>query len=140
MSFGDGGQDYGGGFDPGGQQDYGASPWANPYAAGTLDGFHQGAQINDLVAQQIAPIHAVVQDLRADADAATLIDQYPQLADEQVAEHVVGLADQRAARLGVPPERARSAEFIGLVIQAQMQGGQAGGPAGRLRPGAGLPL
>jgi hypothetical protein len=128
--FGDGGQDYGGDYG----QDSGTQ-WADPYTSGMQAGLHQGAELSDRIAQALMPIHETVQSLRADADAATLLDQYPALADEQVAEQVVGLADQLAAQLGIPPERARSAEFISLVMQAQGQGG-AGGQQGGYGQGA----
>jgi hypothetical protein len=132
MSFGDGGGfdggggDYGGdyGFDDGGQgygQDSGA--WGDAYSAGTLDGLHQGAGLQDQIAQALAPISGAVADMQADRDAEVLLSQYPQLENGEFAEAVIEQADHMAAQLGVPPQRAHSAQFIGLVMQALGHGG-----------------
>jgi hypothetical protein len=138
MSFGDGGgfdgggQDGGwdGGYDQGwdgGQQDQ--SAWASPYAAGTLDGFQQGSQVQEIVQQQIGPISDMVQSMVADRDADTLMQAHPFLTDESQAEYWVSRADQYAAELGVPFQQARSAKFIDMVIRSEMQAG-AGGQQG----------
>jgi hypothetical protein len=135
MGFGDGGfdgggGDYGGDFGFGdGGQDYGGQGYGQDPGAAWADAFHQGAGLGDQIAQHLAPIQEAVSNMQADRDAETLLASYPQLHDVAVQEAVIAQADQMAAQLGVPPQHARSAQFISLVMDA-LGGGAGGGQQG----------
>lgn len=82
----------------------------------------QGAtqqQIQDAIAQALAPVNENLSNIQADQDAAYLTEAYPEFADPAFAESMIQTVDQVGARLGLDPVYVRSAEFIEHVYKAQ---------------------
>jgi hypothetical protein len=69
--------------------------------------------------QAIAPLIEQVETLRSSADAQTLLQAFPEMANPEVAQAVVQQAAQAAQQMGVPPEMARRPGFIELVYKSQ---------------------
>lgn len=92
----------------------------------------------DVVQQHIAPLVEQLQNLQFEQDAARLFQEFPELADEKVAEPILkpgGLADQLAEELGLPKEAAhkpavvRAAYMMSRAAQAAQEEEGAESPA-----------
>jgi hypothetical protein len=72
--------------------------------------------------QETAQLRAMVSDMLVDRTAETLTQQFPKLADPQVAEATVSHARQVAQSIGLDPAVLQSPQgqaFLTLVIRAQ---------------------
>src|SRR3954470_10023051 len=87
------------------------------------------------IQEALAPIVQRVEDMQIDNDAASLIEEFPEFSDPQVAETVVNNAFSFAKENGIDMAMARRPGFIAMVHKAQKYDQHAAGetPVGQVR-------
>lgn len=85
--------------------------------------------------EALGPIAAQVEQMRVERDAESLIEEFPQLADPQVAETTVQRAHELVAELGLDPSLANNRNVVALVFKANLADQYAAGevPVGELQ-------